>query len=76
MTYLKAQQAQVMVLVETHLTGQLMLSLKKPWLGRVYQAPYSAYSRGVVILVAKTTQFVMLTLRSDPRANSYLYTAD
>lgn len=67
MTYLKAQHAQVMVLVETHLTGQLMLSLKKPWLGWVYQAPYSAYSRGVAILVAKTTQFVMLTLRSDPQ---------
>lgn len=56
-----------MVLVETHLTGQLLLALKKPWVGWLYQAPFTANSRGVAILVAKTVQFVLLTLKSDPQ---------
>lgn len=67
MAYLKAQHADIMVLVETHLTGQLLLSLKKPWVGWVYQAPYSAYSRGIALLVAKTARFFRLSLRSDPQ---------
>lgn len=50
------------VLVETHLTGQLLLSLKKPWVGWLYQAPYSAHSRGIAISVAKTVQFSLLTM--------------
>ena len=64
---LKAQRAEVMVLVETHLTGQLLTSLRRPWVGWVYQAPHTANSRGVAVLVAKTAQFVMITLRSDPQ---------
>lgn len=56
-----------MVLVETHLTGQLLMSLKKTWVGRVYQAPHTANSRVVAILVAKTAQFVLLMLRFDPQ---------
>lgn len=56
-----------MVLVETHLTGQLMLTLKKPWVGWLYLAPHTANSRGIAILVAKTAQFTLLTLRSDPQ---------
>lgn len=67
LAYLKTQRADIMVLVETHLTGQLQMALKKPWVGWLYQAPYSAISRGVAILVAKTVQFVLLTLRSDPQ---------
>lgn len=67
LSYLKAQQADIMVLVETHLTGQLMLAIKKPWVGWLYQAPHTANSRGFAILVAKTTQFSLLTLRSDPQ---------
>lgn len=55
------------VLVETHLTGQLLLSLKKPWVGWLYQAPYSAHSRGIAISVAKTVQFSLLTMWSDPQ---------
>lgn len=39
LAYLKAQHADLMVLVETHLTGQLMVTLKKPWVGWLYQAP-------------------------------------
>ena len=66
LSYLKAQRAEIMVLVETHLTGQLMMTLKKPWVGWVYQAPHTPNSRGVAILVAKTAQFVLLSLRSDP----------
>lgn len=72
LSYLKAQRADVMVLVETHLTGQLMLTLKKPWVGWLYQAPHTTNSRGVAILIAKTAQFTLLTLRSDPQGR-YLF---
>lgn len=74
MAYLKAQHVDITVLVETHLTGQLLLSLKKPWVGWVYQAPYSAYSRGIALLVAKTAQFFVLSLRSDPQGKFLFYT--
>lgn len=55
-----------MVLVETHLMGQLMMLLKKPWVEWLYQAPHTASSRGVAVLVAKMARFTLLTLRSDP----------
>lgn len=44
-----------------------MLTLKKPWVVWLYQASHTTNSRGVTILVAKTTQFTLLTLRSDPQ---------
>lgn len=72
LSYLKAQRANLILLVETHLTGQLQMALKKPWLGWLYQAPHSAHSRGVAVLVAKMVRFVLLTLRSDPRGR-FLY---
>lgn len=65
--YLKAQCADIMVLVETHLMGQLMLTLKKPWVGWLYQAPHAANSRGVAVLVAKMAHCTLLMLRSDPQ---------
>lgn len=67
LSYLKAQRADLMVLVETHITGQLQMALKKTWVGWLYQALYSAHSRGVAVLIAKTVRFVLLTLRSDPQ---------
>lgn len=33
LSYLKTQCADLMVFVETHLTGQLQMALKKPWVG-------------------------------------------
>lgn len=67
LSYLKAQRADLIVLVATYLTGQLQMALKKPWVGWLYQAPHSANTRGVAILVAKTVQFVLIMLRSDPQ---------
>lgn len=67
LSYLKKQHAGIMVLVETHLTGQLMLALKKPWVGWMYQAQFTANSRGIAVLVAKTVQFLLLTPKSDPQ---------
>lgn len=57
LSYLKAQRADIMVLVETHLTGQLLMTLKKPWVGWVYQAHWvyqvlhTANSRGVAVII-------------------------
>lgn len=56
-------RAEIIALVETHLTGQLMSSLKKTWVVWLYQALYTSNSRGVALLVAKTVQFTLLTLK-------------
>lgn len=60
------------VLVETHITGQMQMELKKPWVGWVYQTPYTNASRGVAILIAKWTQFQLHTLQSD-RQGRFLF---
>lgn len=67
LSILKNMQAEIIVLTETHLTGQLLSALKKPWVGWLYHAPYTSNSRGIALLVAKTVQFVLLTLKSDPQ---------
>lgn len=56
----------ISVLVETHLAGQKQMSLKKLWVGWLYQAPYTTNSRGVAIFIAKTLRFQLYTLQSDP----------
>lgn len=67
LSHLKIMQAHVIVLLESHITGQMQLALKKPCVGWVYQVSFTSHSRGVAILVAKQVQFQLLTLRSDPQ---------
>lgn len=67
LSHLKAMRADMVVLLETHLTVQLQLTLKRTWIGWVYQASYTPYSSGVAILISKHVQFQLLTLRTDPQ---------
>uniref|UniRef100_A0A803JMS9 exodeoxyribonuclease III n=1 Tax=Xenopus tropicalis TaxID=8364 RepID=A0A803JMS9_XENTR len=53
--HLKKLKADIMLLQETHLVGQRVRSLNRSWLGPVFHAEYSTYSRGVAILFRKTT---------------------
>lgn len=41
------------VLQETHLEGSKILSLRKPWIQKAFHSTYSAYARGVSILISK-----------------------
>lgn len=70
LSHLKSQRADVSILVETHLAGQKQMSLKKPRVGWLYQAPHTTNSRGVAILIAKTVQFQLHTLQLDPQGRS------
>lgn len=64
---LKSYRADIIVLVETHITGQLQVALKRPWIGWAYHATHSSYSRGVSILIAKTAPFGIISVRTDPQ---------
>lgn len=64
---LKLYRADIIVLVETHATGQLQLALKRPWIGWAFHATHTPYSRGILILIAKTTPFAIISVRTDPQ---------
>lgn len=64
---LKSYRADITVLVETHVTGQLQLALRRPWIGLTYHAAYTSYSRDVSILIAKTAPFGIISVRTDPQ---------
>lgn len=55
--YLKQHKQDIIMLQETHLRGQKVLALKKPWIGLTYHSVYSNYTRGVSILVSKALDF-------------------
>lgn len=57
LSHLKSLKADVSVLVETHVMGHMQMALKKPWVGWLYQAPYTSNSCGIAILIAKTVHF-------------------
>lgn len=46
-SFLKKQQADIIVLVETHIEGRLKLALKRPWIRWAYHSVYTTHSRGV-----------------------------
>ncbi|XP_012819057.2 uncharacterized protein LOC105947410 [Xenopus tropicalis] len=64
-TYLKRYPPSILLLQETHLTGQKILALKKPWVGWHYHSTYSSYSRGVSILIRKGVPFEFIKLHTD-----------
>lgn len=66
LNYLKKLRPQVCILVETHLMGSRILSLKRAWVGAHYHAPYSNYARGVSVLVHKALPFQLLDVKLDP----------
>lgn len=59
--YLKAHKADVMVLVETYIAGHLQTAIKRPWIGWAYHSTYTNLSRGVTILIAKSTPFELVS---------------
>lgn len=61
---LKSYRADIIVLVETHVTGQLQRAIKRPWIGWAYHATHTPYSCGVSIFIAKTTQFGIEMVRN------------
>lgn len=65
LVFLKLQKADVIVLVETHVTGHLQAALKCPCIGWAYHSTYTNLSRGVTILIAKSTPFELVSLISD-----------
>lgn len=63
---LKKQRADVVVLVETHAEGSVQKTLKRPWMGWAYHSVHTTHSRGVSILVTKTTHFELQGSETDP----------
>lgn len=47
--YLKGQKVDIVVLVETHVTGHLQAALKRPWVGWAYHSTHTNMSRGVTV---------------------------
>uniref|UniRef100_A0A803JF65 Endonuclease/exonuclease/phosphatase domain-containing protein n=1 Tax=Xenopus tropicalis TaxID=8364 RepID=A0A803JF65_XENTR len=64
-SYLKKYTPSMVLLQETHLMGQKVLSLKKPWVGWAYHATFTSHSRGVTILIRKNTPFELINLITD-----------
>lgn len=50
-------RANVVALVETHAEGQMQRALRCPWIGWAYRSVHTTHSRGVSLLIAKTTHF-------------------
>uniref|UniRef100_A0A803JHH5 Reverse transcriptase domain-containing protein n=1 Tax=Xenopus tropicalis TaxID=8364 RepID=A0A803JHH5_XENTR len=63
--YIKHWKPDLLLLQETHLVGQKLLSLKKRWVAHTYHAPFSTHARGVSILVRKGILFECLGLNTD-----------
>lgn len=63
--YIKKFNPDVIILQETHLRGQKILALKRPWIGATYHSVYSNYARGVSVLVSKTLPFQLVDLHVD-----------
>lgn len=72
LSHFKSLRADVSVLVETHITGQMQMALQKTWVGWFYQAPYTSSSCGVAVLIAKSVQFQLHLLQSDPQGQYLL----
>lgn len=66
-SHLKDVCADIIVLVETHAEGRLLGALRRPWIGWSFHAPYSSYSRGVSLLIAKSVPFRTVEVTSDPQ---------
>lgn len=69
-SHLKSLRADVFVLVETCIMGHMQMTLKKPWVGWLYQDTYTSNSREVAILNDISVQFQLHSLQSDPQGRS------
>lgn len=65
--FLKQYSPDICILQETHLVGDRVLSLRKPWVGHYYHATHSTHARGVSILICKSLLFTLRDLHLDPK---------
>lgn len=63
---LQAYHPHIMMLQETHLLGNKILAMKRPWMHRAIHATYSSYARGVSILLHKSLLCSIETVITDP----------
>lgn len=66
-SFLKKQQVDILVLVETHVEGWLQMVLKRPWIGRVFHSTHTMHLRGVSMLIAKNLHFELHRSALDPQ---------
>lgn len=64
--FLQAQHPHIMFLQETHLLGNKILAMKRPWIHKAIHATYSSYARGVSILLHKSLPCSIETVITDP----------
>lgn len=70
--YLKGQKVDIIALVEMHVTGHLQAVLKRPWVGWAYHSTHTNMSRGIAVLVAKSTPFELISMVLDQQGR-YLF---
>lgn len=67
LTFLKKQHADIIVLIETHVEGRLQMTLRRPWVGWAFLLTYRSHAREVSVLVAKSVQFELSEVSTDPQ---------
>lgn len=60
MTYLKHNKADIAFIQETHFVKEEADKLKRGWVGHIYHSSFSSQRNGVIILVNKNLNFVLL----------------
>ena len=72
LTFLKKDKVQIAFLQETHLVDKEHMKLKRDWVSQAYYSSFSSNSRGVAILIHRTTPFVLNTCIKDPEGRFVL----
>lgn len=65
-THLKQLKPDILLLQETHLRVEDHNRLRRNWISQIFHSKFTSRSRGVAILVAKSTQFTPSSVISDP----------
>ncbi|KAI5089733.1 hypothetical protein C0J45_19868, partial [Silurus meridionalis] len=65
LSYLKHKHVDVAFVQESHLTDNEALKFKRDWVGHVFHSSFSSKQNGVMILIHKRLNFVMLTETKD-----------
>ena len=60
LAYLKTNQADIIFIQETHLNEGEEVRFKTGWIGHIFHSSFSSARNGVMILVKKNIQFVLL----------------
>ena len=60
LTYLKHNNADIAFIQETHFVNEEAVKLKRGWVGHVFHSSFSSKRNGVIILVNKNLNFILL----------------